>query len=54
MIREIVRDEEFLCTPSVPATAEDLSVAQDLLDTLAANADRCVDLAANMIGISKR
>ena len=54
MIREIVRDETFLCQPSTPATAEDLPVAQDLLDTLAANADRCVGLAANMIGVSKR
>ena len=54
MIREIVRDEAFLRQPSSPATAKDLPLAQDLLDTLAANAERCVGLAANMIGVSKR
>ena len=31
----------------------DIAVAQDLLDTLAAHADRCVGLAANMIGVQK-
>ena len=29
-------------------------MAQDLLDTLAAHADGCVGMAANMIGVSKR
>ena len=37
-----------------PATADDLGVAQDLLDTLAAHKDGCVGMAANMIGVSKR
>ena len=50
MIREIVRDQFFLRIPSRPATAADASVADDLLDTLRANADRCVGMAANMIG----
>ncbi|MEG0091311.1 MAG: peptide deformylase [Oscillospiraceae bacterium] len=54
MICEIIKDEDFLRQPSMPATAKDLSLAQDLLDTLSANADRCVGLAANMIGVSKR
>lgn len=54
MIQPIVKDETFLSKPSEPATAEDLQVAQDLLDTLTANADRCVGMAANMIGVSKR
>ncbi|MEG2660517.1 MAG: peptide deformylase [Oscillospiraceae bacterium] len=54
MICEIIKDEDFLRQPSTPATAKDLSLAQDLLDTLSANADRCVGLAANMIGVSKR
>jgi peptide deformylase len=31
----------------------DLAIAQDLLDTLAAHADHCVGLAANMIGVQK-
>lgn len=54
MIRTIVTDETFLSKPSESATAEDLPVAQDLLDTLAANKERCVGMAANMIGVAKR
>ena len=54
MIREIMRDESFLAQKAEPATLEDLPVAQDLLDTLAANKERCVGMAANMIGINKR
>ena len=54
MIREIMRDESFLAQKADPATPEDLSVAQDLLDTLAANKERCVGMAANMIGVNKR
>ena len=50
MIREIVRDEEFLSRKSEPATTEDKQIAIDLLDTLEANKDRCVGMAANMIG----
>lgn len=53
MIREIERDEAFLSRPSAPATAEDLPVGQDLLDTLAANREGCVGMAANMIGVAK-
>ena len=54
MIREIIRDETFLSQHAEPASLEDLSVAQDLLDTLAAHKDGCVGMAANMIGINKR
>ena len=54
MIREIMRDEAFLAQKAEPATPEDLSVAQDLLDTLEANKGRCVGMAANMIGVNKR
>lgn len=54
MVKEIVRDEFFLSQPSQPADEKDLSVAQDLLDTLAANKEACVGMAANMIGIAKR
>ena len=42
MIREICKDEAFLAQKAEPATTEDLSVAQDLLDTLAAHKDGCV------------
>ena len=54
MIREIMKDETFLAQKAEPATLEDLPVAQDLLDTLAANKERCVGMAANMIGVNKR
>ena len=54
MIREIVHDPVFLALPSEPATREDIPVAVDLADTLKANLDRCVGMAANMIGQRKR
>ena len=54
MIRPIIRDVFFLSQKSDPATWDDLQVGQDLRDTLNANADRCVGMAANMIGVRKR
>ena len=54
MIREICKDETFLAQKAVPATADDLATAQDLLDTLTAHKDGCVGMAANMIGVNKR
>ena len=54
MIRDICKDELFLSQKSEPATPDDPSVAQDLLDTLAAHKDGCVGMAANMIGVNKR
>ena len=54
MIRTIVRDPVFLAQPSAPATEKDLQIAEDLMDTLRANLDRCVGMAANMIGERKR
>ena len=54
MIRPVVRDIFFLRQKSEPATQADLSVGQDLRDTLASNRDRCVGMAANMIGVKKR
>lgn len=53
MVRSIVRDVMFLAQKSEPAAVEDAAVVQDLLDTLQANADRCVGMAANMIGVKK-
>ena len=50
MVREIIKDTDFLSQKSAPATIDDMPVALDLLDTLEANRDRCVGLAANMIG----
>ena len=54
MIKEIMHDPIFLCQKSQPATIADLSVAKDLLDTLIANKDGCVGMAANMIGVKKK
>ncbi|MBQ8647322.1 MAG: peptide deformylase [Oscillospiraceae bacterium] len=54
MIRPIMKDPLFLAQPSEPATAADLPVAADLLETLQAHADGCVGMAANMIGVRKR
>ncbi|MCM1133340.1 MAG: peptide deformylase [Ruminococcus flavefaciens] len=53
MVKEIVRDTFFLAQKSEPAGKEDVQVIQDLLDTIKANSDRCVGLAANMIGARK-
>ena len=54
MIREICKDETFLAQKAAPATAVDLGVAQDLMETLIAHKDGCVGMAANMIGVNKR
>lgn len=54
MIREIMHDPIFLAQKSAPAAPEDLSVAQDLVDTLTAHREGCVGMAANMIGVLKR
>ena len=54
MIRQIMRDPMFLGQKSEEATKEDISIAEDLKDTLAANREHCVGMAANMIGIKKR
>jgi len=54
MIRPIVTDIFSLNRKAIPATKEDLPVARDLIDTLQANHDRCVGMAANMIGFNKR
>ena len=54
MIKELMHDPIFLARKSAPAEREDLPVAQDLLDTLAAHKETCVGMAANMIGVTKR
>ena len=54
MVREIVKDRFFLAQKSKAATKDDIPVADDLLDTLEANKDKCVGMAANMIGQAKR
>ena len=54
MVQEVVHDPVLLGAKSTPATKEDLQVARDLLDTLIANKNACVGMAANMIGVCKR
>ena len=54
MVRPIMKDTTFLSRKAEPATEADLTVAADLLETLAAHADACVGMAANMIGVNKR
>ena len=53
MVRPIMRDPLFLAGKSDPATEADKQVVTDLLDTLRANLNHCVGMAANMIGVKK-
>lgn len=54
MVKNIIHDPILLARKSLPADINDISVADDLIDTLKANSERCVGMAANMIGVSKR
>lgn len=54
MVKDIIHDPIILQKKSETATSADLQVAEDLLDTLKANAEKCVGMAANMIGVHKR
>lgn len=54
MIKKIMKDTIFLSQKSEPATENDNQVIEDLLDTLEAYQDRCVGMAANMIGVKKQ
>ncbi len=54
MIRPIMKDVLFLGQKSEEADKNDISVVDDLIDTLRANIDDCVGMAANMIGVKKR
>ncbi len=53
-VKPIVHDVMLLGQKSEPATELDKGIIQDLKDTLAANKDRCVGMAANMIGYQKQ
>lgn len=54
MIKPVVKDILFLGQKSEPATKDDVAVINDLIDTLRANLEHCVGMAANMIGVKKR
>ena len=53
MVRPLMTDTVFLAQKALPADANDIAVADDLLDTLKAHEDGCVGMAANMIGVNK-
>ena len=53
MIKPIIKDVLFLGEKSTMATKDDIQVVNDLIDTLRANLDGCVGMAANMIGVKK-
>ena len=53
MVKDIVKDEAVLSIKSEPATKADIQVVRGLLDTVKANEERCVGMAANMIGVHK-
>ena len=53
MVRPLMTDTVFLAQKALPADADDITVADDLLDTLKAHEDGCVGMAANMIGVNK-
>ena len=53
MVKPICKDVLILSRKSTNATKADLPIAADLLDTLVANKEICVGMAANMIGVNK-
>ena len=53
MVKKIMHDPLFLAQKSVDATEADKQIVTDLLDTLKANLEHCVGMAANMIGVKK-
>jgi len=54
MIKPVVHDPAILSQVALPATNRDAGTVTDLLDTLQANADNCVGMAANMIGVNQQ
>lgn len=54
MVREIKKGTKIFSEKALPAERGDVKYAKDLLDTLKANSDICVGMAANMIGVNKR
>ncbi len=54
MVKNINKNIMLLSCKSKDAAIEDSEVISDLKDTLSANSDRCVGMAANMIGVLKK
>ena len=53
MIKNIVKDIEFLKIIGTDLTKDEMYVVKDLIDTLKFHLNGCVGMAANMIGYSK-
>lgn len=53
MVKKIIKDV-FIFKKAEIADKDDIGTALDLSDTLRANSDICVGMAANMIGVNKR
>ncbi len=53
MVKQIIKDI-FIFKKAELATKDDLQTVIDLQDTLRANTEICVGMAANMIGVNKR
>lgn len=53
MVKKIVKGQHIFARKAQPATEADKQVVTDLLDTLGANRETCVGMAANMIGVNK-
>ena len=53
MVKKIVNGPHILARKAQPATEADKQVVTELLDTLGANREICVGMAANMIGVNK-
>ena len=53
MVKNIVKGKHIFARKAKPATEADKQVVTDLIDTLRANREICVGMAANMIGVNK-
>ena len=53
MVQKIVKGKHIFARKAQPATEADKQVVTDLIDTLRANREICVGMAANMIGVNK-
>lgn len=53
MVKNIVKGKKNFLKKAKPARDTDKQVVTDLIDTLRANREICVGMAANMIGVNK-
>lgn len=53
MVKNIVKGKKIFLKKVKPAKDTDKQVVTDLIDTLRANREICVGMAANMIGVNK-